>query len=196
MEIFSDSEFTEFFEVLKHFPDYDPIVSHPLSSLLNEKFEVRDMHYNENTGLLILATSSGFEPVSMIKNLVSFGNSHKENSSIEAYLIKDSPDGGKKFELVAKIEPESPGKCLDFHEGSKFVSVGLENGSVVLYRLENSKDGGFEFKEAHKCPSISKTGISRIALDTSKKIFYSISSGKKFRTVSYDPFKILQGRNM
>jgi len=183
---------TEFFEVKKHLPSYEPVALLPASVIHNEKFEVRDIFYSQAMCMLVVATGCGINVKDVFKSIASLGNHQAECATIEIYSVSDGLGDQKNFRLHCKIEPKQPVTCIDFDEKTQLLAAGLESGFVNVYQLRILNQDLVVLEELHsiKC---SKTGISRVSIDPWKKLLHVTSGGKKIRIVSFDPPNILLG---
>lgn len=184
---------TEFFEIKKHLPSYDPVVLQPVSIIHSEKLEIRDFFYSSAMCMLVVATGSGINVKDVFKSIASLGNHQAECATIDIYSISDGLGDQKNFRLHCKAEPKQPVTCIDFDEKTQLLAAGLESGIVNVYQLRILSPELVVLDELHsiKC---SKTGISKVSIDPSKKILHVTSGGKKLRVVSYDPPNTLLGQ--
>ena len=134
---------TEFFEVKKHLPSYEPVALLPASVIHNEKFEVRDFFYSSAMCMLVVATGSGINVKDVFKSIASLGNHQAECATIEIYSVSDGLGDQKNFRLHCKAEPKQPVTCIDFDEKTQLLAAGLEIAAEqVTWSIRAGRDAG------------------------------------------------------
>jgi hypothetical protein len=102
---------------------------------------------------------------------------------------KEAKDTG--LVQAVKVETISRVTCLYWLESSKLVAAGFSCGSIIVYRAD-TKITPIEFVEKLSV-KVHNRPLTGIAVDIEKRLLYSVSEGRKLRTISMEDGKILNG---
>lgn len=192
VHIMNDRDFLTFMQVTDRITDYSPIDISAASALKIEKNMITGIEQSFDGNDVMIASAKDGSTLSAIKSFMSL---HFSQEIGELQVFKSSRGSGSPSpgELVeaGKIETKSRVTCMYWLESAKMVCLGLQCGAILVYYVE-TKITPIQFTltwttQVHKNPC---TGI---IVDLEKQLLYSISSGRRMRTLSMADGSIING---
>ena len=188
----NNKDFLGFLGIDHNVPEYQPIeivnsslLSHSTNSLHSLKFTFA------HEDMFLLSNREG-STLGAIKSFMSFSS----NTTGELEVYKKLPGtkaapGPASMTLAAKHELKTKATCLYWLEQEKTLVVGLDSGSLIVYTVE-LRITPIDFKEKLHV-KVHRRPITGIAIDSAKRLIYSVSEGRKLRTASLDTGEVLNG---
>lgn len=185
--MFKNMRFLGFFE-LKEKMKINPIEYFRLkSNFENQVLGFRDFDYqgDSNVFMVLLSDMNAVSRVdSYITNLkMPWDNTEKDEiffsvGRLELYIIKNK--SSFKFQLVFGLPYGSQAICCVFNGPTDLFGVGCDDGTVFYYKLNRKKKPFYEQLFEQR---IHKRRVMGVAIDSSKKLGYSIGEDGSFNVV-------------
>lgn len=192
-QVMNNIDFLSFLGFDQNAPEYKPIEVQASSSLHHPSNSLQAMKLSRNNEDMFLLGNKEGTTFGNFKNFMGFNGN--ESAEVEVYkrLPGAAPTGGPtSLTLASSLELKSHASCLYWFENEKILVVGLENGSILVYTVE-LKITPVTFKELLN-KKVHKKPVTGIAIDGNKKLLYSISQGRRLRTLSIESGEIVNGK--
>jgi hypothetical protein len=192
VHIINDRDFLQFLQVTDWLLDYSPIELTAASVLKTEGNMLTGIDQSFDGNDVILASGKDGNALSAIKSFMSLHFS-PQIGELQVYKTSRGAGSSKPAELIeaGKIETKSRISCMYWLESAKMICLGLSCGTVMVYHAE-TKITPIQFTQTWSV-QVHRNPCTGIAVDLDQQLLYTVSSGKRLRTLSLHDGSIING---